>query len=698
MVAPIKEAILPQQDLQRPELYINRELSLLAFNRRVFEQSVDPNVPLLERLRFLCITSSNLDEFFEVRVAGLKQQAEYGSTQTGADGLTPSEILRRVSQQAHTLVQDQYQFLNDRLLPAMATEGIRFLRREEWNGKQMEWLKTYFSNELLPVISPIRLDPAHPFPRTMNKSLHFIVSLEGKDAYGNKGGMAVVPAPRSLPRLIRLPIEIAKGPNEFVFLSSVLHTYIGELFPGMKVSGCYQFRVTRNSDLFVDTEEVDDLKRALEGELPSRRYGDAVRLEAADNCPEEVANFLLRRFELNQEDLYQVSGPVNLNRLIALPDIVERPDLKYPSFTPGLPPRLPQTTNLFKAIATKDILLHHPFQSFIPVVEFIRQAAADPNVLAIKQTLYRTGLDSVLVESLLDAARAGKEVTVVVELRARFDEATNIGIANKLQETGVQVVYGVVGYKTHAKMLMVVRREADKLRRYVHLGTGNYHDRTARLYTDYGFFTCDQKIGEDVHNLFMQLTTQTRTSGLNKLLQSPFTLQTGLLDRIEREAENAKAGKKSRIIAKINGLVSAPVIQALYTASQAGVQIQLIVRGVCCLRPGIPGVSENISVCSIIGRFLEHTRVYFFHNDGNSEVLCASADWMPRNLVQRVEQCFPIGDKKLKRRVIDDLELYLRDNTQAWIMQSDGSYVRVQFPSTEQPISAQQTLLEDLAQ
>ncbi len=697
MVATVKDTLPRQQDLQRYELFINRELSQLAFNRRVFEQALDAGVPLLERLRFLCITCSNLDEFFEVRVAGLKQQVEYGSTQTGDDGLTPSEALRRISREAHALVEDQYGCLNEQLLPAMANEGIRFLRREEWDPKQSEWLKRYFDNELLPVITPIRLDPAHPFPRTLNKSLNFIVSLDGKDAFGNKGGMAVVPAPRSLPRLIHLPAEFSDGPYEFVFLSSVLHTYIGELFPGMKVSGCYQFRVTRNSNLFVDTEEVDDLKRALEGELPSRRYGDAVRLEVADNCPSHLANFLLHRFELAEDDLYQVNGPVNLNRLIALPDLVERPDLKYPSFTPGLPPRLSQGTNMFKAIAAKDVLLHHPFQSFIPVVEFLRQAAADPNVLAIKQTLYRTGLDSIMVESLMNAARAGTEVTVVVELRARFDEATNIEIATKLQETGVQVVYGVVGYKTHAKMCMVVRREADKLRRYVHLGTGNYHDRTARLYTDYGLFTRDEKIGEDVHKLFMQLTTQTKTPRLNKLLQSPFTLQPGLLERIQAEADRAAAGKKARIIAKVNGLVSAPVIQALYQASQAGVPIQLIVRGVCCLRPGVPGVSENISVRSIIGRFLEHTRVYYFHNNGDPEVMLGSADWMPRNLVQRVEQSFPVEDKKLKRRVVQDLELYLSDNTQAWEMQSDGSYVRTSPGRKQTPISAQNSLLESLA-
>ncbi len=685
-------------DTQRPELFINRELSQLAFNRRVFEQAQDPHVPLLERLRFACITSSNLDEFFEVRVAGLKQQAEYGSTQTGADGLTPSDTLRRISDVTHTLVQDQYQFLNETLLPALAAENIRFLRREEWNSAHSEWLKEYFNDELLPIITPIRLDPAHPFPRVLNKSLQFIVALEGKDAFGNKGGMAIVPAPRALPRIIQLPEQIASGPTEFVFLSSILHTYIGELFPGMKVAGSYQFRVTRNSDLFVDTEEVDDLLRALEGELPSRRYGAAVRLEVADNCPAQLATLLLRRFELGEEDLYQVNGPVNLIRLMTLPDLVERPELKYPSFTPGLPPQLPQGVNMFTAIANKDILLHHPFESFTPVVELLRQAAADPHVLAIKQTLYRTGLDSIMLESLLDAARAGKEVTVAVELRARFDEETNIEIATKLQETGVHVVYGVVGYKTHAKMLMVVRREQDKLRRYVHLGTGNYHDRTARLYSDYGLFTCDKKIGQDVHTLFMELTTQTKTANLNKLLHSPFTLQPGLIERIEREAQHAARGKPARIIAKMNGLVSAPVIHALYQASQAGVQIQLIIRGVCCLRPGVPGVSEHITVRSVVGRFLEHTRVYYFHNLGDPEVMCASADWMPRNLVQRVEQCFPIEDKKIKRRVIADLELYLSDNTQAWEMNSDGRYIRAQRRSSKTRISAQQTLLEKYAQ
>ncbi len=695
MSVTLPENIQSDPDLHRPELYINRELSQLAFNRRVFEQSKDASLPLLERMRFMCITSSNLDEFFEIRVSGLKQQVEYGSTQTGADGLTPGDVLHRISLQAHELVQEQYQVLNENILPALGKENIRFLRREEWTPQQREWAKSYFNDDILPVITPIRLDPAHPFPRTLNKSLNFIVPLKGKDVFGNKGGMAIVPAPRALPRIIRVPEDIGSGPYDFLFLTSVIHVYVGELFPGMEAGGCYQFRVTRNSDLFVDTEEVDDLLRALEGELPSRRYGDAVRLEVADNCPGNLTKFLLQIFELQEEDLFQVNGPVNLHRLMQLPDLVDRPDLKFPSFTPGIPQRLPPGANMFTAISNGDILLHHPFESFSPVVEFVRQASVDPNVIAIKQTLYRTSLDSVLVSALMDAARASKEVTVVVELRARFDEETNIEIATKLQEMGVHVVYGIVGYKTHAKMLLVVRRERDKLRRYIHLGTGNYHHRTARLYTDYGLFTCNKQISKDVHQIFMQLTTHSRNPPLNHLLQAPFTLQSGLIERINREAENARTSKPARIIGKVNGLVSQPIIQALYEASRAGVKIDLIVRGVCCLRPGIPGVSDNIQVRSIVGKFLEHTRVYYFENDDDEpDVFCASADWMPRNLLQRVEQCFPILDKKLKKRIIDNLLTYLADNTQAWELDNEAGYSRVVVEPDTPRISAQQNLLE----
>ncbi len=680
-------------DLIRPELYINRELSLLAFHRRVLAQSKDPNMPLLERLRFLCIASTNLDEFFEVRVAGLKQQAAFGSVQAGADNLSPQEVLNRISIAAHELVEEQYRLLNENIFPALEQEGICFVKRDDWTEAQSQWVRNYFYDELLPILSPIGLDPAHPFPRTLNKSLNFIVSLKGKDAFGRDSGRAVVQAPRSLPRLIAFPPELSEHPHDFIFLSSILHAYVEDLFPGMKVTGCYQFRVTRNSDLFVDTEEVDDLLRALEGELPGRRYGDSVRLEVPDNCPDKMIGFLLKHFNLDKKDLYQVNGPVNLNRLLPLPDLVDRPDLKYPSFTPEMPTNLGR--NLFTTIREGDILLHHPFQSFTPVIDFVRQAATDPKVLAIKQTLYRTSHDSVLVDALVEAARSSKEVTVVVELRARFDEEANIRLASRLQEAGAHVVYGVVGYKTHAKMTLVVRRELNKLQRYVHLGTGNYHDRTARIYTDYGLLTCNQDIGEDVHKIFMQLTSLGRGAKLKKMLQSPFTLQTGLIERIEREAETARQGKPAHIIVKINGITEPKIIRALYKASMAGVRIDLIVRGVCCLKPGIPGISENIHVRSIVGRFLEHTRCYYFLNGGEPEVFCASADWMDRNLLKRVEACYPIENPEIKKRVIEQgLKLYLEDNTQAWELDSEGNCTRITHNDDTPLVSAQQTLLQ----
>ena len=684
-------------DLNSPELYINRELSLLAFHSRVSAQAKDQTIPLLERLRFLCIASTNLDEFFELRVAGLKQKVVAGSVQAGPDNLSPQETLNRISVAAHNFVEEQYCLLNENLFPALEQEGICFLKRDRWTKAQNRWVRDYFENELQPILSPIGLDLAHPFPRILNKSLNFIVSLKGKDAFGRDTGMAVVQAPRSLPRLIQFPPELSEHPHEFTFLSSILHAYVEDLFPGMKVTGCYQFRVTRNSDLFVDEEEVDDLLRALEGELPSRRYGDSVRLEVADNCPEKVINFLLKHFKLNQQDLYQVNGPVNLNRLLPLPDMVDRPDLKYPSFIPGLSTGFGR--NLFETIHEDDILLHHPFQSFTTVIDFVRQAATDPQVLAIKQTLYRTGPDSVLVDALVEAARSSKEVTVVVELRARFDEESNIRLANRLQEAGAHVVYGVVGYKTHAKMIMVVRREGKKLQRYVHLGTGNYHDRTARIYTDYGLLTCSKDIGEDVHKMFMQLTTLGRGTKLKKMLQSPFTLHIGLLERIEREADIARKDKPAHIIAKINALTELQVIQALYKASMAGVKIDLIVRGICCLKPGIPEISENIHVRSIVGRFLEHTRCFYFLNDGQQEVFCASADWMTRNLQKRVEECYPIEESSIKNRVIEQgLKLYLQDNSRAWELDKEGLYTRLSPKDDESAISAQQILLELLAE
>jgi len=683
--------------LDNPELYINRELSQLAFNRRVFEQARDPATPLLERLRFLCISCSNLDEFFEVRVAGVIHQIQYGAAYGTADSLAPNEVLSRISTDAHTLVAEQYELLNGTILPALEREGIRFLRRGEWSDAQDAWITRYFTEQLLPIVTPIRLDPVHPFPSILNKSLNFIISLTGEDAFGQAGGMAVVQAPRALPRLIRLPAEVSESENDFVFLSSVIHARVGDLFPGMELTACHQFRVTRNSELFVDAEDVDDLMRALVGELPSRRYGDEVRLEVADNCSGEMVDYLVRQFGLSDDMVFRVNGPVNLHRLMALPDLVDRPDLKYPPFTPGLPARVGQSTSIFESIAAGDILLHHPYQSFVPVLDFVQQAAGDPDVLAIKQTLYRTGAESSLVGALVSAARAGKEVTVCVELRARFDEEANISLAEELQEAGAHVVYGVVGYKTHAKMLLVVRREGDRLRRYVHLGTGNYHASTARLYTDFGLLTADPQIGEDVHEVFMQLTGLGRASRLTRLLQSPFTLHDRMLALIDEEAQRAADGKPARIIAKMNALIEAKIIRALYRASQAGVRIDLIVRGACALRPGIPGVSDNIRVRSIVGRFLEHTRVFYFENDGDPRLFCASADWMNRNLFQRVETCFPILDAELRERVIEDgLMAYLDDNVQAWRLDSDGRYHRVER-GDESPVSAQHTLLERLS-
>lgn len=679
-------------NLKLPELYINRELSLLEFNRRVLEQAKDENTPLLERLRFLCIASTNLDEFFEIRVAGLNQQVKYGSVQTGADNLTPVEVLKKISETVQELVDEQYKMLNDVLIPELAKEKIRILRRAQWKPKLARWIKSYFNRELVPILSPIGLDPSHPFPRVLNKNLYFIVTLDGKDAFGRESGYAIVQAPRSLPRVIEVPKEHSNKTHDFILLSSVLHAHVGDLFPGMKVKGCYQFRVTRNSDLFVDDEEVDDLMRALEGELPSRRYNDAVRLEVADNCPKEISGFLLDQFKLTDDALYQVNGPVNLNRLLQIHDLIDRPDLVYPGFTPDIPPRLLKATSIFDTLHNGDILLLHPFQSFAPVVDFLRQAANDPAVLSIKQTLYRTGSDSAIVKALKDAARAGKEVTVIIELLARFDEEANMELANDLQEAGAHVVYGVVGYKTHAKMIMVVRREGRALRRYVHLGTGNYHARTARLYTDYGLLTADQAVGADVNKLFHQMTGLGRATKLKKLLQSPFTLHKAILDHIEQEIKNVSVGKEARVIAKMNALVEPEIIRALYRASIAGVKVDLIIRGICCLRPGIKGISENIQVRSIIGRFLEHTRVFYFHNDGDPNLYCASADWMPRNLFHRVEACFPIEEKRPRDQIIKfGLLNYLSDNSQAWILQSDGSYKRARSGNAKS--RASQTIL-----
>jgi polyphosphate kinase len=671
----------------------------LDFNGRVLANAEDPSIPVLERLKFLCISSTNLDEFFEVRVAGLKQKAMAGLSSAEPDNLSPHEVLKRISDKAHALVASQYRVLNTLLRDALKAEGVHLLTRATMSEAQKKWAQGFFRTELLPILSPVGLDPSHPFPRILNKSLNFIVSLQGKDAFGRDVDVAIVPAPRALPRLIRVPESIADYPFEFVSLATIIRDNVEELFPDMTLLGSYQFRVTRNSNLFFDEEEIDDLLITLEGELPSRRYGDAVRLEIEEACPEELAGFLLNHFGLAQEDIYRVDGPVNLNRLLAIFDLVEKPELKFAPFVSGLPRSLVPGADVFEAIRKSDILLHHPFESFVPVVDFLRQASRDPQVLVIKQTLYRMGPDSPLVDYLIDAAHAGKEVTAVVELRARFDEEANINVATRLQEAGAHVVYGVVGFKTHGKMLMVVRREGDRLRRYVHLGTGNYHARTAKIYTDYGLLTSDPVIGEDIHKLFMQLTGLGRVTQLGKCLQSPFTLQKTFQEKIQREIEHAKAGKEGKIIAKMNALTDPQMIQVLYEASQAGVKVQLIIRGICCLLPGVSGLSENISVRSIVGRFLEHTRVYYFHNEGRSEVFLASADLMTRNLSQRVELAFPIESPTLKARIIREaITLYLEDNSQSWCLGVDGTYSRLVPGENEPALSAQMTLLNELAQ
>ncbi len=664
-----------------PELFLNRELGQLAFNRRVLAQAQTAATPLLDRLRFLCIVSSNLDEFFEIRVAGLQAEIEAGSSAFGPDRMPVAQVYQQVAREAHELVAAQYRLFNEDITPALAREGIRFLQPADFSGAQAAWIRDYFLREVMPVLTPIGLDPSHPFPRVLNKSLNFAVELQGKDAFGRNSDIAIVPAPRVLPRVIRLPASLARreGDADFVLLSSIMHAHVSALFAGMKVVNSHQFRVTRNSELFVDEEDVKDLRDALRGELPQRQFGDEVRLEITADCPQAICDFLMHQFKLAADDVYRVDGPVNLVRLMSVPNGVNRPDLKYPVFKASVPARIENAGSLFDAIRGGDILLYHPFQSFQPVISFLEEAARDPEVVAIKQTVYRTGTESVLMESLIAAARSGKEVTVILELMARFDEEANINWAQRLEDVGAHVVYGVVNHKTHAKLLMVVRRESHDnavlLRRYVHMATGNYHAHTAKLYTDFGLFTCSPEISADVHEVFLQLTGLGRASKLKHLWQAPFTLHKNTLRAIRAEIAHAQAGRPARITAKMNALLEPEVIAALYEASQAGVQVDLIVRGVCALRPGIPGVSENIRVRSIVGRFLEHSRVFHFLNGGKDDVYLSSADWMGRNFFGRVEVCFPVLEATLKQRVIDEgLQPYLEGESQAWIMDQHGEY------------------------
>ena len=678
---------------------INRELSLLEFNRRVLALAETAAVPLLERLRYLCIVGSNLDEFFEIRIAGVKEQLRAKVPPSGMTLQEARELFGQLGQEARALMADQYRVLNDQVLPALDSAGVRLVRRTEFTAAEAAWVAKYFEREVRPLLTPIGLDPAHPFPQVVNKSLNFVIQLSGKDAFGRDTGIAIVKAPRVLPRIIKMPREVSGGDHDFVMLSSVIHAHLHELFPGRDVVDYSQFRVTRDADLWIDEEEVKNLRQALKGELPERQFGSAVRLEVAEACPAPVAQFLLQQFDLSEADLYRCDGPVNVARLSSLIDQVDIDELKFAPFVPGLPDRLRDVPDILAAIRQNDILLHHPYQSFEPVVDFIRCAADDPSVVAIKQTVYRTGVNSVLMEALIEAAKRGKEVTVVVELMARFDEEANINWAERLERAGAQVVYGVFGLKTHAKLCLLLRRENDargesRLVSYAHLGTGNYHPRTTRLYTDFGLLTADPEICADVNEVFLHITSLARAARMKRLLLAPFTMHRRVLEMIRRETRHAKDGKPAQIVAKMNALVEEGVIRALYTASNAGVKIDLIVRGACALRPGVPGMSENIRVRSILGRFLEHHRVWFFGNAGDPDVWLASADWMGRNLFRRVEVAFPVRDPALRKRVVDEgLRAYLSDNIDAWELHADGHWAKVTRRRGARTRSAQDTLL-----
>ena len=693
-----KAAVAEEEiNLSSSEYFSNRHIGLMQFNLRVLEQALNEDYPLLERFQFLMIFSSNMDEFFEIRLAGLKRQVSFARETVSTDGMRPQDVLQTLSEQIKLAIEKQYHILNDVLLPTLHKQKVRILHHTDWNKSVATWAEEYFRNQVMPIISPIGLDPAHPFPRLVNKSLNFIVSLEGKDAFGRDSGMAIVPAPRSLPRLFRVPDEFCNDGDNFVLLSSLIETHIDDLFNGMTTTGCYQFRITRDADLDVNAAEVEDIARALRGELHSRRFGSAVRLEVNKDCPEYLVNFLLDQYNLEETELYRVDGPVNLGRMMQLTSMLDRPDLIFPPFTPSIPKQLrDKDVSIFDVIRKDDILLKYPFESFTPIIDLLRQAARDPGVLSIKMTLYRTGASSEIVDALLESARAGKEVTVVIELRARFDEEENLQLAAQLQEAGAVVTYGVVGYKTHAKALLIVRREGAKLRRYVHLGTGNYHSGNARIYTDYSLLSADPELSSDVHKIFQQLTGMGKAERIKELFIAPFTLKKKLIRLIEGEAEAARKGKDAHIIIKVNALTEPKIIAALYEASNAGVTIDLIIRGMCCLRPGIPGVSENIKVRSIIGRFLEHSRVFYFLN-ATPHIFCSSADAMERNLMHRVEICFPILNARLQARIRNDLQIYLTDNYQSWELQSDGNYILNAPGKDEDRLSAQAILLEKLA-
>lgn len=678
---------------------LNRELGAIEFNRRVLALAENLKIPLLERLKYICIVSSNLDEFFEIRIAVLKEQLRKNPKSKTQDGLVVADAYLNIVKETQTLVSHKYKIFQKDILPKLEREGIHLHFECAWTPSQHRWAKTYFEKELVPLLTPIVLDPAHPFPKVINKSLNFFVTLEGRDDFGRTPKLAVVQAPRSIPRVIEMPTRISQKPYALVILSTFMQSFVHELFPGMKITGCYQFRVTRNSDLFVSDDDISDLKESLKGELSTRHLGDAVRLEISSDIPDHLLKYLRKSCDLNSEDCYRVDGPVNLMRLMQVAEIVNRPDLKFPSHIPKLPLI---KGSIFDELKTRDILLHHPYESFEPVLNLLKTAAKDPDVLAIKQTIYRTGNVSPVMDALIEAAKNGKEVTVIVELLARFDEETNISWAAKLEEVGAHVVYGVVKHKCHAKMIMIVRKELlpakgkrrqeHVLKRYVHLGTGNYHPRTAKLYTDFGLMTSNPSICDDVHKVFMQLTGTSRLIKLKSIWHSPFTMFDQIVKHIRAEAKAAKLGKPARIVAKVNALLEPSVINELYKASQAGVKIDLIVRGVCALKPKVKGLSENIRVRSIVGQFLEHHRIYYFYAHGKEEVYLSSADWMDRNLFRRIEVAFPILDPELKHRVIHEGLNELLKDTSSWNMNAEGLY-RQSTSTVVSKLSGQQNLL-----
>ena len=678
---------------------LNRELGALEFNRRVLSLAQNLKIPLLERLKYICIVSSNMDEFFEIRIAVLKEQLRKNPKSRTQDGLIVGDAYLNIVKETQTLVSHKYKIFQKDILPRLEREGVHLHFESAWTPSQHRWAKTYFEKELVPLLTPIVLDPAHPFPKVINKSLNFFVTLEGKDDFGRTPKLAVVQAPRSIPRVIQMPARISQKPYGIVILSTFMQSFVHELFPGMKITGCYQFRVTRNSDLFVSDDDISDLKESLKGELSTRHLGDAVRLEISSDIPDHLLKYLRKSCDLNPEDCYRVDGPVNLMRLMQVADMVSRPDLKFPAHTPRLP--LIKGT-IFDELKTRDILLHHPYESFEPVLNLLKTASKDPDVLAIKQTIYRTGNVSPVMDALIEAAKNGKEVTVIVELLARFDEETNISWAAKLEEVGAHVVYGVVKHKCHAKMIMIVRKELlppkgkrrpeHILKRYVHLGTGNYHPRTAKLYTDFGLMTSNTSICDDMHKIFMQLTGTSRLIKLKSLWHSPFTMFDQIVKHIQNEAKAVKLGKPARIVAKVNSLLEPAVINELYKASQAGVQIDLIVRGVCALKPKVKGLSENIRVRSIVGQFLEHHRIFYFYAHGKEEVYLSSADWMDRNLFRRIEVAFPILDPELKQKVINEGLNELLKDVSSWNMNADGLY-KQSTSSSNVKLSAQQNLL-----